>query len=419
MADEADVPAGVSTTEPSSGSLSDYSIPWRMWGLCLSKAGETFRYTDLGFILDDPPELLELPDANPGTPLWGWDGSRGDGEGHQGVYFGGAPYAEPKAIWEYLFKTFGIPPPGHPLRPLAEGKEAALVISGGVDPWGNPLRTQHVLTVAQTRYRRMLLCKKGSGGGIPTLYVRTTSAGLVAEQLVWRRLALYLTIEEKTTFDLLIREVTAMPPYYGLPEGAGLDPWETAQINELIARYAPELLGPFPYDETTLGACKTLWQKRGLEGVPESTAWINRALCCRAVVKWTEVTRARDLALRFAKANELVHVQLCFGRNPFFAPEDAESSYAGHYTPFPTWGEHPGWSGETTSWALDLSGDVTFGQFEEFAKSEGIEISQSGGEVECWLIAYVGELLDTPMMFFGEGTHTLRVSWKTVLRGEE
>lgn len=417
MADEIVIPTGTSASESSSGSLSDYSIPWRMWGLCFSRAGETFRYTELGFVLEDPPELEELPDAHPGTPLWGWDGFLGDGDGTRGSYFGGAPYAEPKAIWEYLFKTFGIPPSGHPLRPLAEGKEAALVISGGVDPWGNPLRTQHFLTIAQTRYRRVLLRKKGSGNGMPTLYVRKTSAGLVAEQLVWRRLALYLTIEKKTTFDLVIREVTAMPPYFGVPEESGQLPLDPAQADVLMTRYAPELLGPFPHDETTLGACKTLWQTQQLEGWP-GTAWVNRALCCRAVVKWTEVTRARDLALRFTKVSERVHVQLCFGRNPFFAPEDAESAYAGHHTAFPIWGEHADWSGETTSWALDLSDDVTFGQFEDFAKSEGIEISPSGGEVDCWLIAYVGELLDTPMMFFGEGAHTLRVSWKTVLRGE-
>lgn len=417
MADEIVIPTGTSASEPSSGSLSDYSVPWRMWGLCFSRAGETFRYTELGFVLEDPPELEELPDAHPGTPLWGWDGFLGDGDGTRGSYFGGAPYAEPKAIWEYLFKTFGIPPSGHPLRPLAEGKEAALVISGGVDPWGNPLRTQHFLTIAQTRYRRVLLRKKGSGNGMPTLYVRKTSAGLVAEQLVWRRLALYLTIEKKTTFDLVIREVTAMPPYFGVPEESGQLSLDPAQADVLMTRYAPELLGPFPHDETTLGACKTLWQTQQLEGWP-GTAWVNRALCCRAVVKWTEVTRARDLALRFTKVSERVHVQLCFGRNPFFAPEDAESAYAGHHTAFPIWGEHADWSGETTSWALDLSDDVTFGQFEDFAKSEGIEISPSGGEVDCWLIAYVGELLDTPMMFFGEGAHTLRVSWKTVLRGE-
>lgn len=392
---------------------SDTSIPWRLWGLLLSKAGDAFRYTEHGFVIDDPAELESLPmpeDEATTQVLWGWDGFSGGG-----TFIGGAPSALPASIWDFVFKTFGAPPEGHPLAPLAQGKPANLIQSAGYDPWGNPLRTQHLLTVSQACFRRVLLRQNATSGESPTLYVKHSPSELTAECLIWRHAVLSLMVEKVASFEIEIKSAEAMPPYFGLPELMGAANNDPTLAEELVRQYAPSLDAPIPFSENTLGECTLLWQSQTLPNSPRTTAWINRAVCCRAKVKWTEVNRARQLAIRFTKTSGNERLFLCFGRNPFWISETEESDWAGSMSPFPNWGEQRGWW-DGADWALELTDETTFEAFEAFAQSQGMTLAYEGGETDCWLIAYCHELADTPMAFYGEGLHSFQMSWTTILR---
>lgn len=380
---------------------SDYSMPWRLWGLALSKAGETFRYTEQGFVIDVPPDLERFGNIQEKNTinLWGWDGATNG-------YIGGAPYATPSLVWEYFFRRFGLPSVNHPLYGLAKDSTANLEIGS----------TRHLLRLTQIHYKRVLLRKDKSDGSPVTLVVKLTSGGLTAETLIWRWVAFGLTFIEPTSvtfFALTIRSIEAMPPYFGVPEANGELPLNQALAQSLMAHYAPELCSQIPFTSTKLGPSSLLWQTQSLPDWP-GVAWINRAICCRARIAWSAgVMPIQQWIIRFTKINGCERLFLCFGdTHPFHIPETEESNWAGQTSAFPQWGDHRGWW-DGASWALELNGDMGWEDIKAFAENQGICLDSAKGEKSCWLIAYCHELNDTPMDFHKEGVTQFQMGWIT------
>lgn len=402
-----------------------FALPWRQWGLRLTKAGDAIRWTPTGFAVD-PPSGLYLPSGVLGSPVrmvWGWDGYG---------YVGGAPYI-PKAIYDYLVAHAGPAPFGNPFHQADRNDYLVDLEPYATEEW------QIGIFEEEARFLRVLLGETHASSGLKRVYVRRREHAWEqdsAEALHWR--VCRMTLQANAGFgDFGI--VTEGAPWLGLPYctqqatwfpfpewnpclevGPDGNPIIDAQTGAFVP--IPESARKVVFDAVSpaisvppaarphgLGPCVNLWQRDAAE-----TDWINRTVRTWALIRWdfSHVPGGPDENAKIVFSGEGtagdVHVFIS-DQDAFHAPADAyDTGWKDIDMPFPTASEFG-----VDAQILEVTPELTWARFADFHKAtHGGKEPEILGAMRVLLWAWQDMFADTSYYnpsFAGDAT--LEVHW--------
>ena len=369
----------------------DFSVPWKRWGLQLTRAGDAIEWTAIGFRVVDPPGLFPYRGlGSVGAMIWGVQ------------WLGGEPPAIPefpKEIYDYLVAQAGPAPAGHPFHDLERNGYRPNLADAGVWQPG----VTYGLFVEEARFVRILLAKPGSATP-PTILVRgdfhlgDAGSDCMADAFRWRqaRVALFLP-GDLQGFRLHVNSLRLAPAWYHLPgEGqgttVGMDP--DAQ-RALLAPYGADGVcdDPTGPDASPLGATRI--QATPLWG-QDHDRFANRAVIADATFRWDGNDKG-DIRVDFSGCDHTPNGMAFALANPFPNPETGEEG------PFPY---HA-----APIFTVPGDGTIAFQDFLAWARSCGVEADEAAGRLDVTLWVWLDYLEDTPLSVTG-GLKTLDIHWE-------
>lgn len=419
-------------------SSTDLALPWKQWGLRLTKLGDTLRWTALGFMLDDPPHGLYYPRLA-ATPrlLWGWDGH---------AYVGGAPYLPPE-IYAYLLHAIGTQPPaGHPLRDLPSRDYQADLAPYATEDF------EIGIYEAETCFTHILLTNPAaSSATAPTLLVRGTfhlgdaDTACEADALHWRRVSMELRAAGSTGDLQLALAGTPrflQTAYTGSLTGLTPQGWDFNVLtdqdgNPILDENALVTLRPEDDRKATLtplGADlftpptatgtnqiqgTTLWigEPNGDWGKP----WVNRIIIAPATLSWhraTPTAELGDIVLKYQSGAPMSYgpggTIACLGlalANPFLQTAQFENPWVGkeYWLPAANWG-----GGDTRPILYPTDNRLTWADIAAWLTACGQDYDPTHGDLNVHTFFWQNQYQDTSMDTspLTPGNYPLTISWR-------